>query len=321
MANSKDVLVITASSKEGLEIQKYLKPVSAHIVAGSNIFSDFLGELTEVFGGSSNTYQKKLTSLYKEVIEKVKLAAYEMGGNCILELNIEMDEIPSKGTPMFMLTAIGTAVIIHKNFTDELFIEKTYEKLENDSEDRIDILKTSKVNFDNLTLNDYTLNFITINKLDEVFPFILNRLSHAFEIYNFNSGNVKKIYKLLVGYIDAMPIQKKLALMYNALKEEKNEQIQFKISDNIMVLNLAKDNNIKHYIEIKNPNKANTLNNNEVVIDFNEWLTIQNWANEKGIKIGTVSARLNRTKAGKASHDVYIENWFIPQLGMTLLKR
>ena len=58
MANPKDVLVVTTSSVDGLKVKRYLKPVSAHIVAGTNLFSDFLGGLTDVFGGRSQTYQK-----------------------------------------------------------------------------------------------------------------------------------------------------------------------------------------------------------------------------------------------------------------------
>lgn len=42
MTNPKDILVITTSSAEGLKIKKHLKPFSAHIVAGTNLFSDFL---------------------------------------------------------------------------------------------------------------------------------------------------------------------------------------------------------------------------------------------------------------------------------------
>ncbi len=103
MASPKDVLVITASSTDGLKIKRYLKPVSAHIVAGTNLFSDFFGGLTDVFGGRSQTYQRQLTSLYNEAIERIKIAAYEIGANCIVGLNIDMDEISGKGKSMFML--------------------------------------------------------------------------------------------------------------------------------------------------------------------------------------------------------------------------
>ena len=54
MANPKEILVLTTSSTEGLVVKKHLKPVSAHVVAGTNLFSDFLGGLTDVFGGRSS---------------------------------------------------------------------------------------------------------------------------------------------------------------------------------------------------------------------------------------------------------------------------
>jgi uncharacterized protein YbjQ (UPF0145 family) len=59
MANPKDILVITTSSADEIKVKKYLKPVSAHIVAGTNLFSDFLGGLTDLFGGRSQSYQKR----------------------------------------------------------------------------------------------------------------------------------------------------------------------------------------------------------------------------------------------------------------------
>jgi len=130
MANFKDVLVITTSSVEGLKIKRYLKPVSAHIVAGTNLFSDFLGGLTDVFGGRSQTYQKQLTSLYNEAIERIKFAAHEVGANCVMGLSIDMDEISGKGKAMFMLTAIGTAIILEKEMIEKISLPKSDEKFE-----------------------------------------------------------------------------------------------------------------------------------------------------------------------------------------------
>ena len=118
MANPKDVLVVTTSTLEGVKIKQYLKPVSAHIVAGTNMFSDFFASFSDVFGGRSQTYQKQLTSLYAEAIERIKYAAYEVGANCIVGLSVDMDEISGKGKSMFMLTAVGTAVILHKEVSE-----------------------------------------------------------------------------------------------------------------------------------------------------------------------------------------------------------
>ena len=145
MANPKDVLVITTSSIDGLKIKRYLKPVSSHIVAGTNLFSDFISGLSDVFGGRSQTYQKQLVSLYNEAIERIKFVAYEVGTNCIVGLSIDMDEISGKGKSMFMLTAVGTAVILEKEIAEKNILSKSNEKFENVAVDRIDTLRKKKI--------------------------------------------------------------------------------------------------------------------------------------------------------------------------------
>ncbi|MFT4152904.1 YbjQ family protein [Parafilimonas sp.] len=242
MANPKDVLVVTTSSVDGLRIKRYLKPVSAHIVAGTNLFSDFLGGLSDVFGGRSQTYQKQLASLYNEAIERVKYAAYEIGANCIVGLNIDMDEISGKGKSMFMLTAVGTAIILEKEVSEKNILPKSNEKLENVGVDRINMLRSKKsiiekANSDSLTLNDDIWNFITTNQVDEVFPFLLKKFSETIQYEQTSPETSEKFYKLLVGYIDALPEQKKLALLYNGISEQ-NEQIALKLSGVIKELNL-----------------------------------------------------------------------------------
>ena len=242
MANPKDVLVVTTSSVDGLKVKRYLKPVSAHIVAGTNLFSDFLGGLTDVFGGRSQSYQKQLTSLYNEAIERVKYAAYEIGANCIVGLNIDMDEISGKGKSMFMLTAVGTAVILEKEVAEKAALPKSDERLENVGVDRINVLRSKKAiiekaNSGGLTLNDDIWNFITTNQVDEVFPFLLKKFSEAMANEQMSPGTTEKFYKLLVGYIDALPEQKRLDLLYNGINEQ-NEQIASKLSEIVKELNL-----------------------------------------------------------------------------------
>lgn len=243
MANFKDVLVITTSSVEGLKIKRYLKPVSAHIVAGTNLFSDFLGGLTDVFGGRSQTYQKQLTSLYNEAIERIKFAAHEVGANCVMGLSIDMDEISGKGKSMFMLTAIGTAIILEKEMIEKISLPKSDEKFENVSVDRINISRSKKsiiekANSGTLQLNDEVWSFVTSNQVDEVFPYILSKFSEALKNEQITPGSSENFYKLFVSYLDALPEDKKLYFLYNGIKNEVNEQILLKLSQIIKELNL-----------------------------------------------------------------------------------
>lgn len=62
----KNILVITTSEPSNNRIQKHLRPVTAHVVAGTNIFSDVFAGFSDIFGGRSSSYQKQLSSIYNE---------------------------------------------------------------------------------------------------------------------------------------------------------------------------------------------------------------------------------------------------------------
>jgi uncharacterized protein YbjQ (UPF0145 family) len=242
MVNPKDILVITTSSAEGLKIKKHLKPVSAHIVAGTNLFSDFLGGLTDVFGGRSGSYQKQLSSLYNEAIERIKHNAHEIGGNCVIGLNIDMDEISGKGKSMFMLTAIGTAVIIEKDENSNS-LSNTNEKFENVGVERINNLRQrkdiiAKAEDNKLFFNDETWNFITSNQVYEIFPFILIRYTDVIHHFQSMQDDYNAFHKNFISYIDALEETKKVSLLYDKMETETNKQIALYLTKVIKELNL-----------------------------------------------------------------------------------
>ncbi len=245
MAIPKDVLVVTTSAVEGLKIKRYLKPVSAHIVAGTNLFSDFFASLSDVFGGRSQTYQRELTSLYDEAIERIKYAAYEIGANGIVGLSVDMDEISGKGKSMFMITAVGTAVIFEGEANTKAILPDSNNKFENVDVEKINTLRNKKAiiekaNSGDLILNDDVWNFITSNQVDEIFPFLLKKFSIviANEQMSTSNSSSEKFYRSLIDYVDALPDEKKLDLLYNNIKEEPNGQIALKLSEIIKELDL-----------------------------------------------------------------------------------
>ncbi|WP_298739906.1 YbjQ family protein [uncultured Chitinophaga sp.] len=272
MVNPKDVLVVTTSSVDGLKVKRYLKPVSAHIVAGTNLFNDFLGGLTDVFGGRSYTYQKQLRSLYEEAIERIKFAAYEIGANCIVGLNIDMDEISGKGKSMFMLTAVGTAVILEKEVAEKAHLPKPDEKPDHVGLERIDILRYKKkiieeANTGSLSLNEYVWNFITTNQVDEVFPFLLNKFTTTIVNDHGLLEATNQFYKQLVSYIDALPEHKKLDLLYNSIKNESSELLTSKLSDIINELNLFDYN---YSMELLNSDNFRTKKRALRIVTYNK---------------------------------------------------
>lgn len=96
----------------GIEIERYLGPLTANVVLGVNVLSEFTASFTDVFGGNSETYQSKLDILNKKVREAVTYKATRAGANAIIDYKLQFNEITGKGKQMFMVTATGTACII-----------------------------------------------------------------------------------------------------------------------------------------------------------------------------------------------------------------
>ena len=243
MASPKDVLVVTTPSIEGAKIKKYLKPVSAHIVTGTNLFSDFLGGISDIFGGRSEAYQKQLSSIYNEAIERIKNAAFEIGGNCILGLSIDMDEISGKGKSMFMLTAIGTVVILEKGNIESKPINLEDEKFENVAVDKIHCLRNKhailkKADEGRLILNEDVWQFLISNQVDEVLPTLLDKFIDAIALDKVHNGTAAAFHKNLMSYMEALPDDKKIKLLYHSLQTAKTEELASRLSTIIKDLNL-----------------------------------------------------------------------------------
>lgn len=102
--------VSTASTIHGVNIEESLGFVSSHVIAGTNLFSDIFAVFSDLFGGRSQTYKKQLTSIKNEAVEELMDEAIKVGGNAIVGMSIDLDEISGSGKSMFMITATGTAV-------------------------------------------------------------------------------------------------------------------------------------------------------------------------------------------------------------------
>jgi uncharacterized protein YbjQ (UPF0145 family) len=242
MANPKDILVVTTSSIEGHQIKQYLKPVSAHVVAGTNWFNDLFASFTDIFGGRSQAYQNQLASVYSEAIERVKYAAYELGANCIVGLSIDMDEISGKGKSMFMLTAVGTAVIIDCDAASPKNTIVSADAITTVSSERIKMLKAKmemleKAETNDLKLDDTVWSFITTHQISELFPYLLKALKAAIDKEQSYPGSSENFIKLFTGYIDSLPEDLKLELLFGAM-ESQDHSIALKLTEIIGALSL-----------------------------------------------------------------------------------
>lgn len=235
MLNSREILVTTTSSLDGIAVKQYLKPVSAHVVAGTNLFSDFFASFSDIFGGRSGSYQKQLTSLYNEAIEKLKIAAYEAGGNCVVGLHIDLDEISGKNKSMFMLTAIGTAVIIEMPEKKKIIAENLL-KLDNISSGKLqelirknEIIKQAELG--ELNLEENVWDFITQNQVYEVYNYVVARFQKAINAVNENPSGYNEFRARFLGYMDSVPDKHKSLLIHQSMINTDDERLALKLAE------------------------------------------------------------------------------------------
>jgi len=66
----------------------------------SEVFASF----SDLFGGRSGAYRRQLESLYRDTTDDLLKQAQARGGNWLIGLRIDMDEVSGKGMQMFMIT-------------------------------------------------------------------------------------------------------------------------------------------------------------------------------------------------------------------------
>jgi uncharacterized protein YbjQ (UPF0145 family) len=252
MRNPKDILVTTTEKIDGIEIIQYIKPISAHVVTGTGFFSDFAASFSDVFGGRSQSYQKQLSSIYNEAIETLKRTAYENGANCIVGLRVDLDEIAGKGKSMFMITAVGTAVVIEKSKTKKSEKNEITEAISADKmiEQRqrrylIDLAKENKLNLDN-----QTWDFLTENNVYEIAKEVYLQAKANYD-YTFEGKD--NIYQKLLSYLYSLSEEIRIPLLYEQLIENKSIFTSSKFFLLIKELMAYDETKLKIYLSHEDP--------------------------------------------------------------------
>jgi len=242
------ILVTTTATIEGWEIKRYIKPISAHLVVGTNLFSDLFADFSDVFGGRSETYQKKIAALYKDAIAEIQEVAYSVGANCVVGLSVDLDEISGKGKSMFMLTAVGTAVIAKK------IIENNNEKTEHEEKavssemirniaTKINLIEQAEAG--QLELNATNMGFITENKISELFSYIFDQYSTMM----YDPEKRKSVQNNIINYVANLETEHKETLVYERLIKEKDVKTLELLAHIIKQLQLLNLGLIKNYLE------------------------------------------------------------------------
>lgn len=252
---AQNVKVTTTSGFEGVEIEEYLEPITAHVVVGMNFFKDFLSGFSDFFGGKSKTYQNTLSSINDEVINELRKKAYSIGGNCVLGLKIDNDEVSAQGKSMMMVTALGT--VAKANFSKKSMTSPEDIKVDRLSNDLFNYYKQKKkyiIESENnsLRINDELWDFVKSNQVSELANYLLNGYLEFVESYQeYQKEDLNKFSNHLSEFLSIIDSDIAIDCLYKKLLEEQKEKLRKKIIEKISELQLIDFNRIIGLIKEK----------------------------------------------------------------------
>ncbi len=105
------VIVVTTNELPGYEVVQVLGEVFGLVVRARNAFANIGASLRTLFGGEVTQYTQLLADSRNQAIERLRLAALERGGNAVLAMRFDCNEIAEL---MSEIAAYGTAVRVRK---------------------------------------------------------------------------------------------------------------------------------------------------------------------------------------------------------------
>jgi len=192
-------IVTTTSTIEGWTIEKYLGVVTYQIVIGANIFRDVFSSFRDVFGGIAKAYQKDLANMEEIAIENLKNKASKLGGNLILGLRLDFDEVSGGGKSMFMLSASGTTALgkpISGSIVDQENDLISFERLEFELER--DLISKKVIS------NEYSIQ--RPNEIEELLEYRIEALEKVVQFIESYSAYFDESKDLLTQYFQIIPL-------------------------------------------------------------------------------------------------------------------
>jgi uncharacterized protein YbjQ (UPF0145 family) len=105
------IIVTTMNDLPGYEIVAVHGEVFGLVVRARNVFSNLGAGLRTIFGGEVGGYTRLLSDSRHHAIERLRLAAMELGGNAVIAMRFDCNEIANL---MSEIAAYGTSVTVRK---------------------------------------------------------------------------------------------------------------------------------------------------------------------------------------------------------------
>ena len=216
-----EFIITTTNNIEFGKVIRYIDIVSTNIVIGANVFSDIAAAFTDIFGGTSNSYQNKLEFITNMSKIKLQNKAYNLGANAILGYKIDIDEVSGTGKSMFMISAIGTAVYVEYN--KDAHQDKPQGKLYNE-----ELLKAKD---QELTVQNAINGYMVPPEKRSMFDynpiideaFIKKLIEHAIEQIDSNDADYQSYNNWIYNYLRNINTELPITILYNMYFDDRYE--------------------------------------------------------------------------------------------------
>jgi uncharacterized protein YbjQ (UPF0145 family) len=101
------MIISTTSTLQNAEIVDYLGVVTGEAIMGANIVRDIFASVTDIIGGRSGVYEKKLGQGRQIAIDEMTIQARQLGADAIIGVDLDFETVQQG---MLMCVATGTAV-------------------------------------------------------------------------------------------------------------------------------------------------------------------------------------------------------------------
>jgi len=96
------MIITTTPNIEGKQIVEYKQVVFGEVIAGANFIRDFFAAITDVIGGRSSVYERRISRARQDALKELEEKA----------IGVEINYATVSNKSMFMVIASGTAVVV-----------------------------------------------------------------------------------------------------------------------------------------------------------------------------------------------------------------
>lgn len=106
------MIITTTNTVQGGNVVAYRGVVTGEAILGANVFRDFLAGIRDIVGGRSGAYEKALREAREIAFGELVAEAERLGGNAVIGVDIDYENITAGSGTMLMVSVSGTAVVL-----------------------------------------------------------------------------------------------------------------------------------------------------------------------------------------------------------------